>query len=58
MSGIKNYFIDSNLLSGSSDTLRTALGGYWHTSSTDYGPALAFDALGGMGTTGDTGRYI
>jgi len=39
-----NQIIDTALLSGSADTLRTAMGGYWYTADSEYGTNINFSA--------------
>ena len=43
MSSIEHHIIDPDLFSGSSDTLRSALGGYWVKSESEYGTNIDFN---------------
>jgi len=43
MSSIEHHIIDPDLFSGSSDTLRTALGGYWDKAPSEYGTNINFN---------------
>jgi hypothetical protein len=46
MSGINNHFIDKNLLSGSTDRIRSVLGAYWEIDDTDENVYFSFNSAG------------
>ena len=56
MSDIHNQFINTNLFSGSSDLVRTTLGGYWEIS--DDADNMEFVALGNSSPVEDSGRSV
>lgn len=58
MNGIKNYFVNSNLLSASTDTIRNTVGGYWKIDSTGDNMSLSFMPVGDGSAVDDTGRSI